>query len=151
MLMTAGIFDNLVYWHWWVFAIVLLILEIFTPGAFFMWMSAAAGVIGVILLVAPELTWQTQFIAFAITSVVAIMAGKAWFSRNPIDTEMPSLNAREDELIGKVFEVEQAIINGSGRVKVGESTWKANGSDCEVGTSVRVVGVDGAELSVEPI
>ncbi|MEE9310340.1 MAG: NfeD family protein [Cocleimonas sp.] len=149
--MTAGIFDNLVYWHWWVFAIVLLILEIFTPGAFFMWMSAAAGVIGVILLVAPELTWQTQFIAFAITSVVAIMAGKAWFSRNPIDTEMPSLNAREDELIGKVFEVEQAIINGSGRVKVGESTWKANGSDCEVGTSVRVVGVDGAELSVEPI
>ncbi len=149
--MAHGIFDNLVYWHWWVFAIILLILEIFTPGAFFMWMSAAASVIGVVLLAAPEISWQTQFVIFAITSVIAIIAGKMWFNRNPINTEMPSLNAREDELIGKVFEVEQAIINGSGRVKVGESTWKANGPDCKSGASVRVVGVNGAELLVETV
>ena len=149
--MLTGIFDNLVFWHWWVFAIILLILEIFTPGAFFMWMSAAAGVIGAILLIAPELSWQTQFVIFAVTSIIAIIAGKAWFSRNPINTDMPSLNAREDELIGKIFEVEQAIVNGSGRIKVGESTWKANGPDCEVGGSVRVTSVNGAELIVESV
>ena len=149
--MASGILDNIIYWHWWVFAIILLILEIFSPGAFFMWMSAAAGVIGVILLAAPELSWQTQFIIFALTSVIAITAGKIWFKRNPINTEMPSLNSREDELIGRVFEVEQAIINGSGRVKVGESTWKANGPDCKAGASVRVVSVSGAELIVEAI
>ena len=149
--MLSGIFDNLVYWHWWVFAIILLILEIFTPGAFFMWMSATAGIVGAILLAAPELSWQTQFVIFAVTSIVAIIAGKAWFSRNPIDTDMPSLNAREDELIGKVFEVEQAIVNGSGRIKVGESTWKANGTDCEIGTSVRVTSVNGTELTVEAV
>jgi hypothetical protein len=149
--MINGIFDNLVFWHWWVFAIVLLILEILTPGAFFMWMSAAAGVIGAILIAAPELSWQAQFIIFAVTSIVAIIAGKAWFSRNPIDTDMPLLNEREDELIGKVFRVEQAIVNGSGRINVGESTWKANGPDCKIGKSVRVTGVDGAELTVEPV
>ncbi len=149
--MLTGIFDNQVYWHWWIFAIILLILEIFTPGAFFMWMSAAAGLIGIILLAVPELSWQTQFIIFAITSVIAIIAGKMWFTRNPINTEMPSLNSREDELIGRVLEVEQAIINGSGRVKVGESTWKANGPDCKIGASVRVVSVSGAELMVETI
>ncbi len=149
--MASGIYDNLVYWHWWIVAIVLLILEIFSPGAFFMWMSAAAGVTGVILLTAPELSWQTQFIIFSLTSVFAIIAGKMWFKRNPIDTENPSLNSREDELIGRVFEVEQAIINGSGRVKVGESTWKANGPDSKVGASVRVISVSGAELTVETI
>ncbi len=147
--MTSGIFDNLLFWHWWVFAIVLLILEIFTPGAFFMWMSAAAGVIGLVLLAMPELSWQTQFILFAVSSIIAIIAGKAWFSRNPISSEMPTLNQREDDLIGKVFEVEQAISNGSGRIKVGESTWKANGPDCNAGASVRVVSVNGAELTVE--
>ena len=109
--MTSGIFDNLIFWHWWVFAIVLLILEIFSAGAFFMWMSAAAGVVGAILFFNPELSWQTQFIIFAVTSIVAITAGKMWFNRNPIKTEMPSLNAREDELIGRIFEVEQAIVN----------------------------------------
>ncbi len=149
--MLGGIFDNLVFWHWWVFAIILLILEIFSPGAFFMWISAAAGVTGAILLVAPEFSWQVQFVIFAVVSIIAIIAGKAWFSRNPIATEMPLLNTREDELIGKVFEVEQAIVNGSGRIKIGESTWKANGSDCEIGASVRVTGVNGAELTVEPV
>jgi len=149
--MLAGIFDNLVFWHWWVFAIILLILEIFSPGAFFMWMSAAAGIIGAILFISPDLSWQVQFVLFAVTSIITIIVGKVWFSRNPIKTEMPSLNTREDELINRTFEVVQAIENGSGRVKVGESTWKANGPDCDVGVSVRVIGVNGAELSVEPI
>ena len=27
-------FDQIDYWHWWVFAIVLIILETFAPGAF---------------------------------------------------------------------------------------------------------------------
>jgi len=147
--MLSGIYDNLAYWHWWILAVVLIILEILTPGAFFMWMSAAAGVVGLVLFAMPDLSWQVQFVLFAIISVVAIMAGKAWFHRNPIETEMPTLNERENELIGKVFIVEQAIVNGSGRIKVGESTWKANGSDCKAGGSVRVVGVDGAELTVE--
>jgi membrane protein implicated in regulation of membrane protease activity len=116
-----------------------------------MWMGAAAGLTGLTLLASPELTWTTQFIIFSVVSIIAITAGKLWFKRNPIASEKPSLNQREDELIGRVFEVEQAIVNGSGRVKVGESTWKANGPDSKVGTTVRVVSVDGAELTIEPI
>ncbi|MCF6189045.1 MAG: NfeD family protein [Cocleimonas sp.] len=147
--MLSGIYENLVYWHWWVLAIVLIILEIFSPAAFFMWMSAAAAVVGLILLGMPELTWQTQFMLFALLSVATIIAGKYWFNRNPIKTDKPTLNTREDDLIGKVFEVEKAIINGNGRIKVGESTWKAHGPDCKAGDSVRVVSVSGAELTVE--
>ena len=70
--LTHGIFDNLEFWHWWVFAIVLVILEVFSPGAFFMWMGAAAGVTGLSLLVMPELSWQTQFVIFAIMSLSLI-------------------------------------------------------------------------------
>ncbi len=147
--MFDGIFDNLVYWHWWIFAIVLIILEIFTPGAFFMWMGAAAGVTGLVLLISPELSWTTQFVIFSVVSVLTITMGKLWFNRNPIKTEKPNLNQREDDLIGRVFKVEQEIINGSGRIKVGDSTWKANGPDCDIGSQVRVINVDGAELIVE--
>ena len=59
------------------------------------------------------------------------------------------MNQREDDHIGRVFKVEQEIINGSGRIKVGDSTWKANGPDCDIGSQVRVINVDGAELIVE--
>jgi len=147
--MLNGIFDNLLFWHWWVFAIVLVILEVFSPGAFFMWMGAAAGVTGLVLLAMPEMSWQIQFILFAVSSIVAIVIGRAFFNRKEINTEDPTLGQLETDLTGKVFEVEKAILNGSGRVKVGESTWKASGPDCDVGASVRVVRVNGAELVVE--
>ncbi len=147
--MLEGIFDNLQFWHWWLFAIVLLILEVFTPGAFFMWLGAAAGVTGFVLLLIPDMGWQLQFIIFAVFSIVTIFLGRAFFNREDINTEDPTVGELEKNLIGKVFEVEKAIRNGSGRVKVGESTWKASGPDCEVGASVRVVSVNGAELIVE--
>ena len=147
--MLDGIFDNLLYWHWWLFAIALIILEIFSAGAFFVWMGVAAGVTGLILLILPEISWEAQFIVFAVTSIAAILIGRSFFNRKEINTEDPTLAEQESSLIGKTFSVEQAIINGSGRVKVGESTWKANGPDCKVGKSVRVIAVDGAELIVE--
>jgi len=148
--MLDGIFDNLLYWHWWLFAIALIIVEVFSAGAFFIWMGVAAILTGFVLLVMPEMSWQIQFILFSILSIVAILVGRSFFNRKEINTEDPTLSSQETSLIGKTFAVEQAIINGSGRVKVGESTWKANGPDCNVGSSVKVVAIDGAELIVEP-
>jgi membrane protein implicated in regulation of membrane protease activity len=149
--MLNGIFDNLLYWHWWLFAIALIIVEVFSAGAFFIWMGVAAILTGFVLLVMPEISWQTQFILFAITSIAAILVGRSFFNRNEVNTEDPTLSSQESSLVGKSFTVEQAIINGSGRVKVGESTWKASGPDCKAGSSVKVIAVDGAELIVEPL
>lgn len=147
--MLNGVFDSLLYWHWWLFAIALIILEVFSAGAFFIWMGVAATFTGFILLLIPEISWETQFILFAISSILAILIGRAFFNRKENTTEDPTLSGQENSLIGKTFAVEQAITNGSGRVKVGESTWKANGPDCKVGSSVKVIAVDGAELIVE--
>lgn len=149
--LTQGIFDNLLFWHWWVFAIVLVILEVFSPGAFFMWLGAAAGVTGLVLLILPELSWQIQFIIFAVTSIAAILVGRTFFNRKSANTDDPTLSQLEAELMGKVYEVEKPIRNGSGRVKVGESTWSAQGPDCKAGESVKVIGVKGAVLLVEPV
>ena len=149
--LTNGIFDNLQFWHWWVFAIVLVILEVFSPGAFFMWMGAAAATTGMALLVMPDMSWQLQFIIFATASIIAILVGRTFFNRKSANTDDPTLSQLESELTGKIYTVEKAIINGSGRVQVGESTWKAQGPDCAEGSSVKVVGVKGAVLVVEPV
>ncbi len=149
--LTNGIFDNLEFWHWWVFAIVLIILEVFSPGAFFMWMGAAAGVSGLALLAMPELSWQIQFVIFAATSIAAILVGKTFFNRKSANTDDPTMSQLKSELTGNTYVVEKPIINGSGRIQVGESTWKAQGPDCAAGSSVKVVGVKGAVLMVEPV
>jgi membrane protein implicated in regulation of membrane protease activity len=144
-----GIFDQFLWWHWLVIAVILLILEMFSPAAFFMWMGFAAAVTAVITLVAPDLGWQMQFLIFAGLSVIAITAGKLWFRKNPIHSDEPLLNERGQELIGRVYTVQQEIVNGAGRIKVGESTWKAVGPDAPVGAKVRVIGAKAAVLQVE--
>ena len=149
--MLTGIFDNLEFWHWLVFGIFLVILEIFAPGAVFMWMGAAAGVTGLALLVIPEMSWEIQFVVFSVASVAAILLGRKFFNRKEINIEDPTVSQKQSELIGRIFEVDKAIKNGTGRIKVGESTWKAVGPDCAVDTQVKVVAVNGAVLEVKPV
>lgn len=143
-------FEVLDYWHWWVLAIVLLILEIFSPAAFFIWIGFAAGIMGFLLLVG-DFSWQTQFFMFAVLSVACVIAGRNWFRRNPIESDEPNLNRRGQALIGRVFQVEQAIVDGTGRIRVGDSTWKVVGPDAGVGEKVRVTGIDSTVLEVERV
>lgn len=141
--------DILDYWHWWVLAILLFILEVFSPAAFFIWIGLAAGIMGFVVLLANELSWQTQFFSFAALAVVCVIAGRSWFKRHPIETDEPTLNRRGYALVGQVFEVEKAIVDGVGRVRVGDTTWKVTGPDTAKGDRVRVVGVESTTLQVE--
>ncbi len=141
-------YESLVYWHWWVLAVLLLILEVFSPAAFFIWIGLAAGMVGLLLL-GVDMGWQNQMFLFAGLSVACVLMGRMWFRRNPIETDQPNLNRRGHELIGRTFKVEQVIVDGTGRIRVGDSTWKARGPDAGIGQKVKVVGIDSAVLRVE--
>jgi len=143
-------YESLLYWHWWVLGVLMFILEVFSPAAFFIWIGLAAGLVGLLLL-AVDISWQNQIFIFAGLSVACVMLGRMWFKRNPIATDQPNLNRRGHELIGRTFEVEQAITDGVGRVRVGDSTWKARGPDTAFGEKVKVVGIDSAVLQVESV
>ena len=137
------------YWHWWVLGVVLLILEVFSPGAFFLWLGVAAGVVGVVLLLAPELDWQIQLLLFAVLSVVSIAVGRTWLKRHPIETDLPTLNRRGEQYVGRVFTLEVPVVNGNGKIRVDDTTWKIRGDDRPAGSRVRVSGVDGTVLLVD--
>lgn len=143
--------DQLSYWHWWSLAVLLIILEVFSPAAFFLWMGIAAAVTGFITLIAPEMHWALQLVIFSVLSIVSVWLGRAWFKRNPIETDQPFLNQSNEEFIGKIYIVEQTISNSSGRVKVGDSSWKAIGEDAAIGDKVRVKSVNTTLLIVERV
>jgi len=63
-------------WHWLLIAIVLMILEAFSPAAFFMWLAIAAGTVGLVLVVVPELGWQVQLVLFGVLSVLSLVLGR---------------------------------------------------------------------------
>ena len=141
--------DNALYWHWWVLAVVLIILEAFSPGVFFIWMGIAAGVVGMLLLLMPGMGWEVQLLLFALTSVASIAIWRMVLSRHPTATDQPRLNRRGEQYIGRVFTLQGPIVNGGGKINVDDSTWKVEGVDCMAGTRVRVVTAEGVVLKVE--
>ncbi|HUL13986.1 MAG TPA: NfeD family protein [Methylococcaceae bacterium] len=142
---------EIVFWHWWAFGAFLLIVELLVPGMFFLWMAEAAVVTGFLLLVLPNLGWEYQLLAFSVLSVVSIAVFRKFLKRHPIETDQPLLNLRTAQYVGRVFTLEHAIVNGQGKIRVDDSTWKIHGDDCEAGTKVKVVAAEGVILKVETL
>ena len=142
--------EHIVFWHWWILAGLLLILELTAPAFFFLWLGIAAAAVGLILLVFPSIPLETQLVLFGIASVVAVLAWRKYRESRPITTDQPNLNRRGHQYIGRIFSLSGPIINGVGKVTVDDSTWKVKGPDMPAGTPIKVLDVDGVVFTVEP-
>ena len=136
-------------WHWVVLGIALAILELATPAFLFLPMGLAAGVIALLLIFFPGLPWVWQVALFASLSLASVLVGRTWLRRNPTPSDEPTLNRRGQRYVGRIFTLDAPIVNGVGKIRVDDSTWKVKGLDAPAGVLVRVVGVDGTELRVE--
>ncbi len=147
-------FMNMEYWHWLAIGLVLLILEMFAPGAILLWFGVAGLVVGILQLIFGDLIGpQVQWLLFSIFSIVSIVAWKSYAKKHKIGIrdENDTLNQRGKALIGKEFVLSAAIVNGVGKAKVGDTHWRVIGSDMEVNQRVKVVGFEGASLKVEAV
>jgi membrane protein implicated in regulation of membrane protease activity len=120
------------------------------PGVYLLWVGLGAMAAGLLVLAVPELSLEWQLVAFAAAAVVAAFAGHAFYRRT-LHTARPTLNRRGEEMIGARGHVEDAITNGRGRVRIGDSGWLARGPDLPAGTPILVVGCDAATLVVAPV
>jgi len=136
------------HWFWLSLGLLLGVAEMVAPGFFLMWLGLAALIVGGLDYFLP-ITVAYQVAMFAILSVLTVFAGKKFLKDNPIETEDAKLNDRGARLMGEIVTVVEAIINGHGRVKVGDSIWSARGVDAAIGSRLRVTGADGTVLLVE--
>ena len=142
-------FENLTYWHWWIAALALLVVELLMPGVFFLWIGVAAAITGFIALLAPDLGWQTDFVIFAVLGVVSAVLGRRFWKASSSVSAAPTLNQRGQQYVGQVYVLDTPLENGHGRVKIGDGSWIVEGADLPAGAKVRVTGVNGARLTVE--
>lgn len=137
------------FWHWWILAVVLVIIEILAPTFFALWIAIAAFLTGVALFLMPEMQWEYQVLIFAVLSVISIVVWRHYYKKNPIATDEPLLNRRGEQYIGRTITLKAPIIDGIGKVQVDDSTWKIEGEDCPVGTKVKIVSVNNVVFQVE--
>lgn len=140
--------DHFGHWQWWILATALFILEVFAPGAFFLWLGISAGIVGALVYLSPSMGWEYQVLIFSVLSVVSIIIWRRYFHQRPDDTDQPNLNRRGEQYVGRLFTLTEPIVDGVGKIHVDDSTWKIRGDDCAVGSQVEVVGSEGTILKV---
>jgi membrane protein implicated in regulation of membrane protease activity len=140
--------QDLSFWDWLGLGTVLLILEVFGAGGYLLWIGVAAAGVGILTYILPSLYWEIQFLSFAVLSVLTALY---WWRRQRSvqrKSDQPGLNMRGSELIGHTFVVQESIVNGRGKIKVGDGVWMVVGPDTPAGDRVRVTAQDGTILHV---
>jgi membrane protein implicated in regulation of membrane protease activity len=136
-------------WLWLIGGVILLIAEIVAPGFFLVFIGGAAiaaGLFTVLFGLGPA----AQLALFALYALLAVMAGRRFYANRAENNADPLLNDPAGRLVGKVVTVVAEVDEHNGRVRVGDSEWSARGGPAVVGARVRITGIEGNCLIVEP-
>ena len=143
-------------WSWFIIGLLLMVAELILPGVFLIWVGISALVIGTLTLISftdvSWWPWQAQIVAFAVLSLVLALVGRKLF---PSDTKNDAAARINDPLsrhVGSEATLEQAIENGTGRIKLGDTIWRAScASALTKGAKVKVIGHNECVLQVEAV
>jgi inner membrane protein len=142
------LFWSLGAWNWFIVGVALFVLETLVPGVHFVWFGLAAVIVGILGL-AVDIPWEWQLIAFAIISCITVFFVRRYAGPEMAISDEPDLNLRADQYVGRVVMVAEAIADGRGKVRVGDTLWPAQGLDAPQGARVRITGTHGTVLLVE--
>jgi membrane protein implicated in regulation of membrane protease activity len=74
---------HIVFWHWWILAGMLLILELTSPVFFFLLLGFSAAAVGFLLLVFPNIPVPAQLLLFGILSVTTVLGWRKYRAKQP--------------------------------------------------------------------
>lgn len=147
---------KIVFWYWWALAAVLLVCEMTLPGVVFLFLAVGAAAAGLFLLVLPSVGIELQLVVFAVISAGSalmlrpLLRGLQQGGLQQVRNDDTNLNARGDSMVGRIIVLDQPILNGRGRVTLGDGSWTVTGPDMVAGARVRITAVSGTELKVVP-
>jgi hypothetical protein len=145
-------------WSWVVAGLVLLAIELVAPGGVFVWLGGAAIATGLLALFSgldtPVSGWLAmRSVQWAIFGVLSVAGLLLWvrIRRSAGDRSVEStVNRGAARYVGREAVLEEPIVDGFGRIALGDGFWRVSGIDMPAGSKVRVVAYIGAVLAVEP-
>jgi membrane protein implicated in regulation of membrane protease activity len=144
--------ETILWWHWIVFGIALLIWDMSMGTFFILGLGVAAIIVGV-LDIFLDLSFTVELAIWMILSVLVIAAWFKWFREEPV-TESGQSNYRLDTL-GVVMEDIQPHSRGKVTFDtpvLGNTSWHAISKvDIDKGTRVKIVQINGQLIEVKPL
>lgn len=142
------------YWHWIAFGMLLIIAELFIPSFTIFWFGLGAILVGLILLIAPNLSVNWQLFLWAISSIGFTFLWFRFLRPRMVDKTKAGLS--REAALGETGQVTKAPIEGErGVVRfstplLGSDEWPIIcDQDIVAGDRVIVKDVSGNTLIVE--
>ena len=138
--------EDILWWHWIVLGIILVIMELVVPSFTIFWFGLGAVVTGLLLVLLPEMPLKWQILVFSLSSAGFTFL---WFRLFVPRKKMKSLLVDEEAAIGQTgIAASRAQVPGEkGRVAfsvpvLGEESWSYQADEpIETGNRVRVIAV----------
>ena len=134
---------------WFALTFLLFAAEALAPGAFMLWFGFAAAVVALLVLLVPGVAVLWQAGLFVLLAFVSVQIYRRWFRNLGRTSTHPLLNRRAEQLVGQIYPLDTAIVDGRGRLKIGDAYWAVEGPDLPSGTPVRIHSVNGMSLRVQ--
>ena len=94
---------ELLYWHWIVLGIILMLSEIFMGSFFIFWFGAAAISVGCAMLIIPTMSEAAQIIIWGVAS---LMFAVGWFKFvKPLSQDNTKAGLSREALLGEIGQV----------------------------------------------
>lgn len=96
---------ELLYWHWMVFGIALVLVEIVLPSFTIMWFGAGAITVGALLVLLPGLSVTSQIVLWTVLSLAYTVL---WFRFiKPLSVDKTTAGLSREAIIGEIGLVQQ--------------------------------------------
>ncbi len=151
--MIAALLLEHTHLAWLVLGGLLLAAEMLGGNGYLLWSGIAAVLTGLLAWLIP-FGWEWQGVLFAVLTMLAAWLWWQWLSRR-VKAQKPAdatLNLRGQQLTGRRFQLENALVNGRGHMRVGDSSWPVSADeDLAAGTRVEVIAVEGITLRIKAV
>ncbi len=145
--------NNVLYWHWIIFGILLITIELFAPVFVMLWLGAAGIIVGVLSLVI-DLDFSTQLILWACLSTLFLFLWHKFISPKMTDRTLAGLS--KEAIVGQIgMVVFFSRDQGRGKLKfpapiVGNDEWEfIHNGPLANGDKVQVTDISGNSLIVK--
>ena len=146
---------ELAWWHWMVLGLGLGLVELVVPSFFIIWFGLGALLVGVAMLVVPDLAFSTQILLWTAASVMMTVLWFRVFRRDDGKTR----SGQADEALGEIGVLVRAVeplgvASARGEVRfqkpvMGSDVWPCLADEAiAAGERVKVLAVDGQFLKV---
>jgi len=135
-------------WLWLSLGGILLAAEMLGASGYLLWSGIAAVLVSLLVWLVP-LPWEWQGLCFAMLTILSALWWYRWLRGRERREPPSSLNQRGNQLIGTTLLLEEPLQEGTGHIRVGDSSWRVQAAEnLPAGTSVTVVAVEGITLRI---